>query len=218
MSRVIFRNVLVVCGLLLSLAGCGSREAAPPSLEAARPAATAAVPLPETSIYQLSGDWQDQNGEAFSLQALRGRPQVIAMVYGSCKGACPRIIADIQTMEALVQAKSPEGEIGFVLVTMDPEVDSHERLTDLAQKYGLGPSWRLLRGSKDQVRELAAVLGVKYRKISATDYAHSNTITVLDKDGSILHQKQELGSGVDDSAAALESLLPAADPCCQKSP
>jgi protein SCO1/2 len=91
-------------------------------------------------------------------------------------------------------------------------------LKALSQEYGLGPDWRLLRGSQDQVRELAAVLGVKYRKVSETDFAHSNTITILDADGTVSHQKQELGTGVEDSAKAVNNLLAEPSPCCAEEP
>lgn len=220
MIQVSLRHALLLSTFVLSLGGCAAPIGkATPTPVAHPPSLASPAALPETSLYQLGGEWEDQNGQAFSLSTLRGRPQVIAMVYGSCKGACPRIISDIQAMENLVQAKSSAGDIGFVLVTMDPEIDSPQRLRGLVDKFDLGPDWRLLRGTTDQVRELAAVLGVKYRKISETDYAHSNTITVLDKEGSIVHQKQELGTGVDESAKALEGLLPAGvDACCQKTP
>lgn len=165
--------------------------------------------LPDTSLYHLAGAWQDQRGNSMQLSSLRGRPQVMALIYGGCKGACPRIIEEIKTVEQGVADK----DCGFVLVTMDPEVDSPESLSRLAAELGLGERWRLLRGTPDQVRELAAVLNVKYRKISATDYAHSNTITVLDADGTVLHQKEELGGGTESSIKALKSALP--DECCR---
>lgn len=194
----------------------GETVAVTPAAPSPAAPASAATPaeLPDASVYHLEGAWQDQTGQDVQLASLRGRPQVMAMIYGGCKGACPRIINDIKTIEADVKKSHPEG-VGYLLVTMDPEVDSTERLQALSQQYELGPSWRLLRGTPDQVRELAAVLGVKYRKISPTDYAHSNTISVLDAAGLIVFQKEELGSGLEDSAQAVsEALAAPASPCC----
>ena len=139
---------------------------------------------------------------------------MVALIYGGCQGACPRIIGDIKSVEENVKKTHPEG-VGYLLVTMDPEVDSTDRLQALAQEFDLGPDWRLLRGTPDQVRELAAVLGVKYRKVSETDFAHSNTVSVLDADGVVVFQKQELGADIEAGAEAVEGLLGNPDSCCQ---
>lgn len=176
------------------------------------PQSQAPLPLPGSSIYYLESRWFDQNGEELQLRTLRGKAQVIAMIYGRCEGACPRIIEELRQVERLLSEKSSE-EAGFVLVTMDPEVDSPERLRALAKEYDLGPRWRLLRGDQEETRELAAALGVKYKKISETDYAHSNTITVLSSAGIVLHQKQDLG-GAEKSAQALEQAVANKDICC----
>ena len=178
-----------------------------------KPSAQATLPLPSESIFYLESRWSDQNGQEMQLRSLRGKAQVIAMIYGRCEGACPRIIEELRQVEKLLDAKSSQ-EAGFVLVTMDPSVDSSERLRALAQEYGLGPHWRLLRGSEEQTRELAAALGVKYKKVSETDFAHSNTITVLSSAGIVVHQKQDLG-GVEKSAQALEEAILNKDLCCQ---
>lgn len=213
-----FSSVLLMLGVLGLALGCQSSE---PPLEkvleplavSAQPSPMTKAPLPDNSVYHLQGNWQDQNGGEFSLLSLRGRPQVLALIYGGCQGACPRIIEEIRQVESTVAHQHP-GQAGFVLVTMDPEVDSPERLQALAKEYSLGPQWTLLRGSPGQVRELAALLGVKYRKISETDYAHSNTISVLSTSGVVLHQKADLG-GVDSSAKALEKALSNKDACCE---
>lgn len=203
-------------GLTLVWSGC---QSAPPqeilgSLTGAPTPSTVATALPETSLYLLEGEWQDQDGQSCTLRSLRGRPQVVAMIYGGCQGACPRIIGDLKAVEQQVQNA---GNVGFLLVTMDPEVDSPERLKALGQEFELGPQWRLLRGTPEQVSELAAVLGVKYRKISDKDYAHSNTITVLDGMGNIAHQKEALGENVNDSAQAVQQILESGD-CCLPTP
>ena len=191
----------------ISLLGC---QGSPP---VGRPLAQTPMPLPSESIYYLESQWSDQNGQELQLRSLKGKAQVIAMIYGRCEGACPRIIEELRQVEKLLAEKSSE-EAGFVLVTMDPEVDSSEQLRALAKEYGLGPRWRLLRGSSEQTRELAAALGVKYKKISETDFAHSNTITVLSSAGIVVHQKQDLG-GVEKSAHALEEAILNKDMCCQ---
>ena len=61
------------------------------------------------------------------------------------------------------------------------------------------------------MRELAAVLGVQYRRISEIDFAHSNIITVLGPSGEIRHQQQGLGTAPDDTVAMIHKLHRTAD-------
>lgn len=191
----------------LALSGC------PQASHPENSAVSADMALPGDSIYNLESRWTDQSGQELQLASLRGKPQVIAMIYGRCKGACPRIIEELRQVEKATVDKSPEGS-GFVLVTMDPEIDTSERLQALADEYGLSHRWRIIRGSSEQTRELAAALGVKYRKISDTDFAHSNTITVLSSAGIVVHQKQDLG-GTETSVRALEEAMAHKDACCK---
>ncbi len=201
-----FIQICLVLAWSITLLGCQR------SSPTGSPSAHSEMPLPGESIYNLESRWLDQSGREFQLRSLRGKAQVVAMIYGGCQGACPRIIEELRQVEKLISEKSSE-EAGFVLVTMDPEVDSSERLSALARQYELGPRWRLLRGSQEETRELAAALGVKYKKISDTDFAHSNTITVLSSSGTVAHQKQDLG-GVEKSVRALEEAVATKDLCC----
>ena len=86
---------------------------------------------------------------------------------------------------------SPEERAGlrYLLVTFDPAVDTPERLAAYAREHGLaGDRWTLARGTPDQVRELAAVLGVKYRSTGDGQYSHTQRITLLDRDGVVIEK------------------------------
>ena len=76
-------------------------------------------------------------------------------------------------------------------------------MRQFAAEQHLSPDWRLLRGSKEQVRELAATLDFKYRKISPDQYAHSNVITVLGSDGVVVHQQTGLSTDPGETVAVL---------------
>lgn len=156
------------------------------------------------SLYQLESKWQTHTGKTIHLSTLGGQPQVLAMVYASCKNACPRIIADMKRIQT-GSADFPGG-VRYILVSIDPEIDTPQRLAELSRKSKLDDQWLLLRGSPDDVLELAALLGVRYRKISEKDYAHSNLITVLNAQGEITHRQQGLGVDPAQTLAALEKL------------
>lgn len=159
----------------------------------------------DQSLYQVKSQWETQTGQFLRLKDFAGKPTILAMVYASCKNACPRIIADMKRIQSDVDQKYPE-QTQFVLVSIDPEVDTSERLAQLAQKSNLNGQWTLLRGSPEDVMELAALLGVKYRKTSETDYAHSNLISLLNAQGEIQHRQEGLGTDPEQILLALEKL------------
>ena len=79
-------------------------------------------------------------------------------------------------------------------MSVDPERDRPEVLQALARAHGVDESrWRFLRTPDDSVREIAAVLGVKYRRLPNGGFNHSSIITVLDPSGVIQTRVEGLG-------------------------
>jgi protein SCO1/2 len=64
-----------------------------------------------------------------------------------------------------------------------------------------------MRADEGSVRELAAVLGIRYRRVSDEDFIHSNVISVLDSEGVLVHRQVGLGVDPEESAAAIRELL-----------
>jgi protein SCO1 len=207
---------------LLAAPACDSARGADPQpaagAMAAHPAAVphhhAAAPPGEPrgeptphSIFHLESRWTDQHGEVRALGSLAGRVQVVTMVYTHCAFACPQLIVDMKRIEAQLAAEFP-GRIGFVVVSIDPERDTPEQLRKFAEGVRLDTGrWTLLNGADADVMELAALLGVKFRRESPTDFAHSNVITVLDADGEVAFQQVGLGEDPAATVAAIRALL-----------
>ena len=63
--------------------------------------------------------------------------------------------------------------------------------------------WSLLHGQPDDILELAVLLGVKYKKDQKGGFAHANLITVLNKEGEIVHRHAGLHYPLDDTLAAI---------------
>lgn len=196
----------------LALIGACSR----PSDGAPRTVATAAesvrgTPAPAAaerySIYGLSSAWRDQTGAELRLPDLAGRPRIVAFVYTSCHTTCPLILRDLKAVEAAMPAARRD-DVGFVLVSLDPERDTPGRLAAWAADAGLDPSrWTLLSGTDDAVRELAVTLGVSYQALPDGEVAHTNAITVLDDEGVVVHQRSGLEEPVAVATAAIAALL-----------
>lgn len=151
-----------------------------------------AVEISGESIYQLDGEWHNQDSDTISLSQLRGKIPVIAMVFTHCGYACPRIVADLQNIEEQVP-KEKKDEVVFVLASFDTERDHPVRLRKFAEEMDLDEDWLLLHGEEDVVRELSMVLDVKYKKQRDGNFAHSNNIVLLDKEGVIVEQIEGLG-------------------------
>lgn len=183
---------------LAALTACGDSAAAvePSSGEAAPFAATAS----DFSVYDLEAPWRDATGRERTLASLSGKVQVLAMVYTHCTHTCPMIVAEIKRLEAALPAEARD-RVGFVLVSLDPARDTPERLAEAAASMRLDPArWTLLTGDADSVRELAALLGIRYRDEADGQISHSNTYLILDPAGRIAHRHDGLGQG---TAAAL---------------
>lgn len=187
--------------LLLIAAGCarpGGATTATGSATAAAVASAGDSSDPPYTVYDLASTWRDQQGRARTLASLAGRPRVVAMIYTSCTTTCPLTVAEMKR----VARETANADVGFVLVTLDPDRDGVARLAAFARDRALSPDrWTLLTGSDDQVRELAAALGVRYRRLSAAELAHSNTLTVLDASGAVTHQSAGLGDASETLAA-----------------
>jgi protein SCO1/2 len=118
---------------------------------------------------------------------------VISMFYASCGDACPLLVAEIQRIEAEV-SPSVRAHLRVVLVSLDPARDTPDALQAFARARHIDESrWRLLRAPDDTVREIAAALGQKYRRLSDGSFNHSSLITLLDTSGGIVTRVEGIG-------------------------
>lgn len=160
----------------------------------------------DESIYNVSSSWKNRHDEQMQLADLSGKVQVLAMVYTHCEHACPRILADLERIQDQLSVDELNAT-NFVIVSIDPERDTPERLYNFAEENNLSEQqWTLLNGGQGDVLELAALLGVKYKRISETDFTHSNIITVLNKQGEIVHQRTKLGDQPTDIVNAIKKV------------
>lgn len=167
------------------------------------PAEDVSTELPELSIYNLPATWTNQDGEQVEMQEFRGNVLVMVMIYTSCKAACPRLVADMRHIEQQIAPKDLDN-VKFILVSIDPETDTPERLQKFAKENLMeDDQWVFLRGTPEITREFAAVLAVNYKQISPIDFSHSNIISVFDENGVLVHQREGLGVDNGETLAAI---------------
>lgn len=170
--------------------------------EAAAPAAKEGAGFSKESIYQIDARFTADSGRAFTLGELRGRPVVLNMFFASCGYACPLLVSNMQAIRAQLPAGIRE-RTAFVLVSFDVARDTPAALAQYRAQRSLDGQWTLLHGSDDAVRELAALLGVKYKQEADGAFSHSNILTILNPQGEIVHQRTGLQGGLDEAAAAV---------------
>jgi protein SCO1/2 len=127
------------------------------------------------------------------MKDLKGKVLVMVMIYTSCKAACPRLVADMRNIESRL-SENIKPDVKFLLVSIDPEVDSPARLKEFAIANKMdGGQWDFLRSTEENTREFAAVLAVNYKKIAPLDFSHSNIISVFNAEGELTFQQEGLG-------------------------
>lgn len=135
------------------------------------------------SLYQLELDLTDQDGANVGLNVFQGKPVLITMFYGSCPYVCPLTIKALQSTEAALEPHVRE-QLRVLLVSLDSEHDTPAVLADVAGKQNVNSArWKLVRADSNDVRKLAAVLGVRYRKLPEGGFNHSTVIALLDANG-----------------------------------
>ncbi len=177
-----------------SASASGTNQAHRCCCAAKEEAATAPLALSDKSLFQLDSTWTNDFGSSVKLASLQGRPQVIVMFFANCAYACPLLVYQMQQIEAALP-EALRKNVGFTLVSFDPERDTPAALHKYRAQHELKDNWTLLRGSSDDVFELAALLNVKFKKDAQGQFEHSNVITLLNPDGEIAFQ--QIGLNVD---------------------
>jgi len=156
-----------------------------------------------SSLNLLDSHWQTEENRNIRISELTSKKiQVISMIFFNCTNVCPRIVADMRYIQSKLSDKS-RGAVEFTLVTVDPDRDTIESFHDFQKKMNI-PGWHFLRGNKNDIRELAAVLGVKYVRLDDGNFTHSNIISVLNKKGEIAYQQKEIRSNIQETIDAIE--------------
>ena len=105
-------------------------------------------------------DLIDQSGRAVSLESLGDRVLIVDFIYTSCPGPCP-VQTSIQVELQHRIPKALRGEIQFISISLDPEVDRPEVLERYATARGADLSnWSFLTGPTDDVAEVVRSWGV----------------------------------------------------------
>ncbi len=154
-------------------------------------ALTSAAIIPGTSIRHLDSTWKNQHGKSVEISGLSEKPRLVVMLFTQCQTACPVIIEELKEISsALTPAQRKDLDVS--IFSLDSKRDTPKNLLKFSKKRKLPENWELYTGDSNAISELAAVLGVRYKKLDNGDFLHSNTIYLLDKQGVIIAKKDGL--------------------------
>jgi protein SCO1 len=178
-------------------------------LAACASAAQGAAALPGDSVYQARVTLLDQDGRSMPFDRERGRPLLVSMFYTGCPYACPATIETLQhTRDALAPALADT--LPVLLVSFDARRDTPERLKAAARAHGVDdPHWTLAHAQAEDVRTLAAVLGIRYRELPEGGFNHATVLILLDREGRIVARSERLGAIDPQFLAAVRATLAA---------
>jgi protein SCO1/2 len=157
------------------------------------------------SLYQITDTFQTQDNKKVTLSSFEGKPTVVGMIFTHCTYACPRLTADIKNIEGKLNDEN--GEVNFLLVSFDSERDLPGQLKKFANGSGLDENWTLLHGSENAVRTLSVLLNVQFQKDAEGNFSHSNVISVLDKKGDLVFQKEGLDADPTEIITTIKQML-----------
>jgi len=164
--------------------------------------------LPRDSVYQLPLPLTDQHGVTHDWRTRRGQPQVVAMFYGACPDMCPLTIDGGKAVEHAL-APAERRRLQLLYISLDPQRDTPATLAALAHKRGLDAArWSLAIPRAQDVRSVAGVLGVRYRRLADGQFNHTSALLLLDRDGRIVARTERIGGAADpEFMASVHQLL-----------
>ncbi|ENQ3106366.1 protein SCO1/2 [Bacillus sp. 491mf] len=97
----------------------------------------------------------NQNGEKFGTKDLKGKVWVADLVFTNCQTVCPPMTANLAKLQKM--AKEEKLDVQFVSFSVDPEVDTPEKLKAFVQKFTDDTkNWNLLTGySQNDIKKFA---------------------------------------------------------------
>ena len=145
--------------------------------------ARAAQDIPRNSVYLLDVPLTDHHGNRSNWKDGAAGPRIVSMFYTRCEYVCPMLFEGIRSLESSLPASARQ-QLRVGLVTLDPARDDVSALKKTADQRAGDPSrWRIYRTDEADVRKLAGLLGIQYRRLSDGEFNHSTVMILLDGNG-----------------------------------
>jgi protein SCO1 len=138
---------------------CCDKATVASDLSAPTPQGDANQPASGTSIPDVILVNQDGQKVRFRSDLVAGNIVAVNFIFTTCKGICPPMSANFAKLQEQLGARAGNG-VELISVSVDPQVDTPERLLAWRKTYGGGRGWTLLTGKKQDVDVLLKALEV----------------------------------------------------------
>lgn len=147
------------------------------------PVAIAAEASPSGAITEVGSNWTDESGKTLSFAEFKGRKLVLTFAYTSCLTGCPMVMRQLKRIDDQLKARGETRD--FIFVTLDPRLDTSEKLKLYKDKWKVAEArWHFLRSTDEVTRKLADAVGFKYRIIDEHIW-HDKKVLLIGEDGRV---------------------------------
>jgi len=108
--------------------------------------------IPDIRVY-------DQNGKPldFYSDLVKGKTVAINFIFTTCTTICPPLTATFRRVQQDLMGSALN--IQLISISVDPTIDTPERLHEFAAKFKAGPGWTFVTGEKTDIDSLLQALG-----------------------------------------------------------
>lgn len=162
-----------------------------------------------------SFSFKNQEGRLITESEVLNRVYVVEYFFTTCKSICPVMNKQMQRVH---KAFSDEEDFRILSFTVDPEVDTVERMRVYAEEHGVvdDEHWHFLTGKKEELYSLARKSFFVLKPAEAqnlgdagSDFIHTNNFVLVDREGRLRGyydgtSEEEVGKLIKDIKILLE--------------
>lgn len=136
--------------LIIKTRGAGATS--PVATESVQQSSTSNTGQNASQKYFTDVELTNQNGEKMRLYSdlLKGRVVVINSFFSTCQASCLPLIRNMRSLQTALGDKVGS-EVHLISISVDPTLDTPERLKEFAKRNGARPGWIFLSGDKANV-------------------------------------------------------------------
>ncbi|HKX27305.1 MAG TPA: SCO family protein [Blastocatellia bacterium] len=171
-------SLSLLSALWLSLGPAGARAQTEHRHEQHAPAAAAAKPEDYEGLDVPDVTVRDQDGREirFYSDLVKGKIVAINFIFTTCTTICPPLGATFAKLQRSIDP-GQASEVRLISISVDPAVDTPERLKAWSRKFGAPPGWTLVTGDKAELDRLLRALG----GYAARKEDHTPTVLIGDE-------------------------------------
>lgn len=155
-----------------------------------------------------------QRGDTFGSGDLQGKVWIANFMFTSCPSSCPRLTRHMARVQA--RLRNERERLRLVSFSVDPTVDTPERLRTYGAQYGVDPGmWSMLTGPNGAVQDISvrgfnlALQAPEYQGARPANYniLHGEHIMLIDRRMHIRGYYRADAQGLEQIARAARRLI-----------